>query len=186
MRKRREVRGARVHEHRAGEGRRRVGASIELDISRRRARSSRAALQDEIAAGKSGGTTLRLDGRVLPSARADGVQNVELVRRTNGDRSLCKRVEKIRVVVKLEVASRRDNESHAGDHRIADSYVVHGVGPVGNKRDVVGVSRASRANERCTMLAPKKARRSRRRAIRTEAWPDEPARRQGLPVDRDG
>ena len=92
--------------------------------------SSRAAFQNEIATGKRCGTALRLDGRVLSRARANGVQDVELVRRANGDRTLCERVEKIRVVVKLEVASRRDHESHARDHRIANRHVIRNIGPV--------------------------------------------------------
>ena len=55
--------------------------------------------------------------------------DVELVRRASGDRTLCERVEKIRVVVKLEVASRCDHELHAWDQWIAERHVIHDVGP---------------------------------------------------------
>ena len=123
--------------------------------------------------------------RVLPPRpRQWIVQDVELVRRANGDRTLCERVEKIRVVVKLEVASRCDHESHAWDQWIAERHVIHDVGPVRNERDVVGVPKFAR-RQSVVPCSP------RRRPVvagaapsQTEARPMNPPLVKRLPVDR--
>ena len=142
---------------------------------RRRARSSRAAFQNEIATGKRCSAALRLDGRVLPRARANGVQDVELVRRANGDRTLCERVEEDprRGKTRSRILTRSRTACMGSLDR--QSSRDHNIGPVRNDRDVVGVPRLRAQTERRTMLASKKASRSRRRADSDEAWPDEPA-----------